>query len=75
MGPGDSVEEPARDPTPEERVKTHEALVKVGDDAVLAIERFIQSTDMTMTLRQELLTIASEIKGVEIEGENAVVPD
>ncbi|MFT5090693.1 MAG: hypothetical protein ACI906_005123 [Candidatus Latescibacterota bacterium] len=51
-------------PTPEERVKTHEALVSVGADAVLAIEQFIVSTDMTFTLRQELLAIVSEIRGV-----------
>jgi hypothetical protein len=51
-------------PTPEERIKTHAALVRVGADAVLAIEQFIDSTDMTFTLRQELLTIVSEIQGV-----------
>jgi hypothetical protein len=36
----------------------------VGADAVLAIEQFIASNDMTFTLRQELLAIVSEIRGV-----------
>jgi hypothetical protein len=56
-------------PTPDERVTTHVALVRVGDEAVLAIERFIYSTDMTLTLRQELLAIVGEIKGVMPEGD------
>lgn len=52
-------------PTPEEREKTHEALVNVGVDAVPVIERFISDTGMmTQTLRQELLAIVSEINGV-----------
>ncbi len=62
-------------PTPDERVKTHDALVRVGDEAVLAIERFIYSTDMTLTLRQELLSIVGEIKGVVPEGETTVETD
>ncbi len=56
-------------PTPEERIKTHAALVRVGEDAVLAIEQFIASSDMTFTLRQELLTIVGEIRGVPPVGE------
>ncbi len=51
-------------PTPEEREKTHAALVAMGQAAVLPIERFVASTDMTLTLRQELLSIVSEINGV-----------
>ena len=51
-------------PTPEERENTHAALVEMGSKAVPAIERFITQTEMTLTLRQELLAIVSEINGV-----------
>jgi hypothetical protein len=36
----------------------------MGSKAVPAIERFITQTEMTLTLRQELLAIVSEINGV-----------
>ncbi len=51
-------------PTPEERENTHVALVSMGEEAVPAIERFVTQMDMTLTLRQELLAIVSEINGV-----------
>ena len=40
---------------------THAAPVAMGSKAVPAIERFVTETDMTLTLRQELLAIVSEI--------------
>lgn len=51
-------------PTPEERENTHAALVSMGEKAVPSIEHFVTQTDMTLTLRQELLAIVSEINGV-----------
>ncbi|MEE3232940.1 MAG: HEAT repeat domain-containing protein [Candidatus Latescibacterota bacterium] len=57
-------EEMQYDPTPEEREHTHQSLVRVGEEAVTVIEGFIAENEMTLSLRQELLGIVSEIRGV-----------
>jgi hypothetical protein len=51
-------------PTPQERSLTHQALVKVGSQAVPAIEQYLNSREVTHTLRQELLAIVGEIQGL-----------
>jgi hypothetical protein len=60
--------EPAQmeyDPTPEERILTHQALTTVGADAIPVIENHLDSLRVSRpTLRKELLAIISEITGV-----------
>ena len=53
------------DPTPEERILTHQALTTVGADAIPVIENHLDSLRVSRpTLRKELLAIVSEITGV-----------
>ena len=51
-------------PTAEEQTLTHAALVKVGEEAIPAIEDYMDSRRMTPSLRKELLGIIAEIRGV-----------
>ncbi len=53
------------DPTPEERDRTHRSLVLIGEEAVMVIEDFFVDNEMTLSLRNELLEIVTEIKGVK----------
>lgn len=48
-------------PTPEERILTHGALVGVGKDAIPAIEDYVDNQRTTPSLRKELLAIIGEI--------------
>ena len=57
-------EEMQYDPTPEERERTHQSLVHVGEPAVTVIEKFLAENEMTLSLRQELFGIVAEIRGV-----------
>jgi hypothetical protein len=57
-------EEMQYDPTPEERERTHQSLVHVGEPAITVIEKFLAENEMTLSLRQELLGIVAEIRGV-----------
>ena len=50
-------------PTAEERTLTHAALVKVGAEAIPAIEDYMDRRRMTPSLRVELLAIITEIRG------------
>ncbi len=53
------------DPTPEERILTHQAITMVGADAIPVIENHLDSMRVSRpTLRKELLAIISEITGV-----------
>jgi len=52
------------DSTEDERDLTHAALVRVGEDAIPAIEHYMDRQRMTPTLRKELLAIIAEIRGV-----------
>ena len=52
------------DSTEDERDLTHTALVRVGEDAIPAIEHYMDRQRMTPTLRKELLAIIAEISGV-----------
>ena len=57
-------EEMQYDPTPEERERTHQSLVRVGTEAIPVIEKFIAKNQITLSLRQELLGIVTEIRGI-----------
>ena len=49
----------------EERDRTHRSLVLIGEEAVMVIEDFFVDNEMTLSLRNELLEIVTEIKGVK----------
>ena len=57
----DFVPEMVDDDTPKERAMAHEALVRVGADAIPVIHRFLSSRDMTLSLKEELTGIADQI--------------
>ena len=50
-------------PTDEERTLTHNALVKVGEVAIPAIENYIDNKRLHPTMHKELLAIIAEIRG------------
>ena len=52
------------DSTADERDLTHAALVRVGEDAIPAIEHYMDRHRTTPTLRKKFLAIIVEIKGV-----------
>lgn len=58
----DRLPEKVNDSTPREREMAHESLVRVGVEAIPVIHRFLSSTDMTLTLREELDTIVERIR-------------
>jgi len=64
-------------PTPEERELTHASLVRVGEDAVPVIEKFLISQELTNTLMRELGTIIEEIRnpGMVVEEVDEQHPD
>lgn len=59
------------DPTPEERRLAHAALVQVGSDAVPVLAEYVARRETTLSLRQELLAIVSEISGVPAAPDSA----
>ena len=50
-------------PTPEERALAHQALVRVGEDALPVIDRHRGRRDTSPSLAEELRAIADEIRG------------
>ena len=59
----------AFNPTPEEKKLTHEALVRVGEEAVLVIADFLAGQETTASLRRELGEIVEEIRNPGAGGE------
>jgi len=62
-------------PTPEERGLTHASLVRVGEDAVPVIEKFLISQELTNTLVRELGSIVEEIRNPGMVVEEADAED
>jgi hypothetical protein len=50
-------------PTAEERTLAHDALVRVGEPAISEIENYMGNNRLHPTMRKELLSIITEIRG------------